>query len=138
MQKASSETLLFAFFCLCSFAAAMAERDVLVGGVSEPLKENHSQDSIVAATKAVEQINAKPELLKTLGTDPGPVSLSKVLEVRTQVVAGINYYLTLELEHQGVPFQATMVVWSRPWLERANTQEEPYQVSKLERKEQAQ
>ncbi|KAF5827217.1 hypothetical protein DUNSADRAFT_1128 [Dunaliella salina] len=138
MLKMSSKTFQLAFFCLCSFAAAaMAERDVLLGGVSEPQK-GHSQDSIVAAGKAVEHINAKPELLRSLGTDPGPVSLSKVLEVKTQVVAGINYYLTLELEHQGKPFQATMVVWSRPWLAHANTQEEPYQVSKLERKELAQ
>lgn len=52
---------------------------------------------------------------------------------RRQVVAGLNYFLTLKVEdNHGKTFDIDTVLWSRPWLANSNA-DEAYQVTKVER-----
>ena len=50
----------------------------------------------------------------------------QITHVKTQVVAGTNYILTLSLKDaKGTEHNVETVVWSRPWLEAKNDAENP-------------
>lgn len=52
----------------------------------------------------------------------GDLTLHQVLKVSTQVVAGINYHLTLQAQDKdGKTYQIEATVWYRAWMDNSNS-----------------
>uniref|UniRef100_A0A7S0WJC3 Cystatin domain-containing protein n=1 Tax=Chlamydomonas leiostraca TaxID=1034604 RepID=A0A7S0WJC3_9CHLO len=110
---------------------AMSKTAPIVGGVSEP--QEVTDDVQKAADIAVNLLNKNSELRGSLGAAVEKVSLVRITSVRTQVVAGMNYHLTLTMKDQhGKQFDTEVVIWGRPWLESSNA-EEAWQLTKVNR-----
>lgn len=133
-RSGASAALLLAFVvavsCLAHTCSAV-DSTMLVGGVSQPHGEV-SPEARQAALFAVQTLNADAQKrAAALGSaNGGEVTLLDITGVRTQVVAGINYILTLKLsDGSNAPHQVEAKVWARPWLEGSNSGEAAWQLT---------
>jgi hypothetical protein len=98
----------------------------LLGGHSVSNPEDPS--NMKAATFAVAALNTQGDIGRgTLGDAMvGKVELVSIESVSTQVVAGINYYITFSVkDEKGKTHLLDVTVWSRPWLENKNDVNDP-------------
>jgi hypothetical protein len=95
----------FAFFLSVAVAVSMPN---LLGGHSEASTE--SQDVQQAAKFAVAQLSGKNDF-----SSDGKLTLKRVVSAKHQVVAGVNYHLTIETEDgSGKVQQVDVTVWQKP------------------------
>ena len=74
-----------------------AKLPAIAGGISQ--SDASSQDNHAAATKAMQLLNSNMALLgASLGASAYPLAFVGITAVSTQVVAGMNYFLTLEVK----------------------------------------
>lgn len=121
----------FAIVLLMLGLSAFRASAMIVGGVSESSTQVSPQAQ-KAATIAVQKLNTNDGLRSSLlgASMSAPLKLSAVKSVRTQVVAGTNYFFTLGVEDaSGKEVDMEMTVWARPWME----DDEAYQVTKAQR-----
>ncbi|KAJ9512080.1 hypothetical protein QJQ45_012633 [Haematococcus lacustris] len=107
-----------------SLAATQASG--MIGGVQGmSVIDENSQE---AARQAVRLLNSDNGLKATLGSNPSDLQLvtvkGKSEGVRTQVVAGVNYFMTLAVKDgSGSTYDIDVVLWARPWLAAQNSPE---------------
>jgi hypothetical protein len=68
-----------------------------------------------AGVKDKEVVKAAQFAVKAASKDGAKVTLVKVLSAKTQVVAGINYILTLQVKQGKKVRTAKTVVWEQAW-----------------------
>jgi uncharacterized protein YaaN involved in tellurite resistance len=103
---------------LGSVAVHAAESRSMPGGYSAATTTN---EEVVAAANFAIKAQAE-ELKKTAATST--LSLVSVARVEQQVVAGMNYRMTLNVQHDGKARQAEAVVWWQAW-----NREAPYKLT---------
>ncbi|MDZ4286941.1 MAG: cystatin family protein [Prosthecobacter sp.] len=108
--------------CVWLLAACPAKESdpPMPGGFSKG--EVGSPDVIKAAEFAIQAKQA--ELAKEKGTAASQLKLVSILAVQQQVVAGMNYAMTLKVMLDGQEQQVTATVWVQAWNE-----ETPYQLT---------
>lgn len=103
---------------LCVFA---------VGCTTGPKPGGYRRASVTdkeVRTAAAFAINAQSEAMRRLDDrQPGQLLLLKILRAEQQMVAGMNYRLTLRVRQGRSERTAETIVWRQPW--RPN----PYQVT---------
>ncbi len=115
-RKIISVCVLFVMFTI---SACFADRSV-PGGISET--QVTGKDVVTAAHFA---IKAQQEAMQDPKGGPSPkLELLKILKADEQVVAGINYRLTLNVLVNGEERQADVVVWWQSWRKP-----DPYQLT---------
>jgi hypothetical protein len=101
-MKLSSVAILLA---ACMVAGAHASP--MVGGAhAAPVSEEARQ----AAHFAAQQLSAKPEFASASN---GLLEVDEILAVRTQVVAGLNYYITMNVKTPEGLRAVDIVVWRK-------------------------
>lgn len=102
-----------AFVFVLSVAVAVS-MPTLLGGHNEASVE--SDDVKQAAKFAVAQLSGKNDF-----SSDGNLKLKRVVSAKHQVVAGVNYHLTLETEDGGGKVQTVDVtVWQKPLQSGSN------------------
>lgn len=103
----------------CSDQKSTTSGSVPGGKAAAPVS---SREVAAAAAFAVE---AQAQALRQAGGgQPVSLDLVRILAAEQQVVAGMNYYLTLRVKHNGQEKTADAVVWWQSWREP-----DPYQLT---------
>ncbi|KAL6763771.1 hypothetical protein V8C86DRAFT_2490150 [Haematococcus lacustris] len=123
------KTAVLVIVLFTSLAATQASG--MMGGVQGmSVVDENSQE---AARQAVRLLNSDNGLKATLGSNPSDLQLVTVKGVRTQVVAGVNYYMTLAVKDgSGSTYDIDVVLWARPWLAAQNSPE-AFQLTRVVR-----
>jgi hypothetical protein len=104
-------------FCII---AALAQGQPMPGGFSKAsITEKEVVDAVNFAVKAQEKA-----MQDSKSGQAGKLELVKILDAEQQVVAGMNYRLTLKVKVDGKEKQADAVVWWQAWRKP-----EPYQLT---------
>lgn len=106
------------FMALGSVAVHAADRGSMPGGYSAATTTN---EEVVAAANFA--IKAQAEELKK-SVPASALSLVSIERAEQQVVAGMNFKMTLNVKHEGKPRQAEAVVWWQAW-----NREAPYKLT---------
>jgi hypothetical protein len=101
-MRLSSIALLLA---ACMVAGASASP--VVGGAHDAPVSDEARE---AAHFAARQLSAKPEFASASN---GLLEVDEILSVRTQVVAGLNYYITMRVRTPEGPQTVDIVVWRK-------------------------
>ena len=104
---------------LCALTLGCLSRS-MPGGFS---KVSVSSPSVVEAARFAVAAQSRA-LAGAGGGQPVSLELVKVLRAEAQVVAGMNYRLTLRVKEQGTARTVVAEVWSQPWQKDA-----PYQLT---------
>lgn len=98
-------------FALCAFAVVCTKEPIVGGYTKTPVTDN---DVIQAAEFA---INAQSKTIQRVSEQqPSNLQLLKILRAEQQVVAGVNYRLTLSVMDDGNHQRtAEAIVWWQAW-----------------------
>lgn len=92
---------------LVALMASIATAQGLPGGVSSaPISDEAKQ----VAHFAAQELARKPEFASTSNS---LLQVSEILDVKTQVVAGINYYITMSVQSREGMKTVDVVVWQK-------------------------
>lgn len=109
-MRSPASMLVICLAALATSPAVVAESRVPGGWSKAPVKD---PGVIAAASFAIEAAKAK-------AGDDASLTLVEILAAEQQVVAGMNYRLTLKVKQGDDVKTAEATVWARVWLEKGD------------------
>ena len=100
--------------CILFLSSALISSYAQVGVPGGYTNASVADKEVVAAAQFA--IKAQEKAMRKIpGGKPGKLALIAILGAKSQVVAGTNFQLRLQVSENGTKRTAEAVVWSQPW-----------------------